>query len=898
MKYCSIVAALLWSFFAGAQTTPADARIITNMDEGWQFTKDAYHVADVTSNASIKWDAVNLPHTWNTKDVMDDKPGYYRAACWYRKTFSVPDAYKFKQVFFYFEGANQETEVFINGVSAGKHIGGYTGFCIPVNKFLKFDNSGNKNEIVVKVDNSRNENIPPLSADFTFYGGIYRNVFLIAANDVHFSLTDNASKGVYISTPQVSAASATVNIRGSFTNASSADRRINIVTRIVDKTGKTIAQVNTSVTGKANDDNSFIQEMPSVKNPCLWSPEDPYLYTVTTKIVDAASGKLLDQVSNPLGFRWFKFYADKGFFLNGKHYKLIGTSRHQDFKGMGNALPHELAKNDVALIKKMGGNFLRVAHYPQDQTVLQTCDELGILASVEIPVVNEITESETFYSNCKNMQVEMIRQNYNHPSVIMWCYMNEILLKMHFNDDKARQKIYVSNVTQLAKSLDSITRKEDPYRYTMIANHGDFNKYNNAGLTTISMVLGWNLYSGWYGGKQEDFPAFLRKHHDSLPNQPVMITEYGADADPRIRSFNAARFDKSVEYTTQFHQYYLSEILNHNYVAGAVVWNLADFNSETREETMPHINNKGLLTWDRIPKDPYYLYQAMLLKTPFIKITSSGWTQRGGVADSLQNFCSQPVQVASNLDSAEIKMNGKSFGKKKIETALCEWDLPFKDGINKIEVSGKKNGKVYTDSLNVNFALQPYNLKSMQTPFKQINILVGAKRYFIDDSIHRLWLPDQPYRKGSWGYIGGNPYKIDNGSRIPYGTDKGIRNTDNDPVYQTQQMGIEKYVLDVPSGNYELTLYFAELQGGAVKELAYNLADTSRVEDNVKRIFNVYVNNVLVLEHFNMTKQFGLAKAIAKKVEVNVPDSNGVQITFKALSGEAVLNALELKKID
>ncbi|MEI9956219.1 MAG: glycoside hydrolase family 2 TIM barrel-domain containing protein [Ferruginibacter sp.] len=224
--------------------------------------------------------------------------------------------------------------------------------------------------------------------------------------------------------------------------------------------------------------------------------------------------------------------------------------------------------------------------------------------------MNEITESEAFYQNCKNMQVEMIRQNYNHPSIIIWCYMNEILLKPHFTNDKERQKIYFAAITKLAQSLDSITRKEDPYRYTMIANHADFTKYNDNKLTTIAMITGWNLYSGWYSAKQEDFPAFLDRHHEKLPNQPFMITEYGADADNRIRSVAPLRFDKSVEYTTKFHQFYITEIMKRPFVAGSVVWNLADFNSETRTETMPHINNKGLLTWDRIPKDPYYLYQA------------------------------------------------------------------------------------------------------------------------------------------------------------------------------------------------------------------------------------------------------------------------------------------------
>jgi beta-galactosidase len=278
---------------------------------------------------------------------------------------------------------------------------------------------------------------------------------------------------------------------------------------------------------------------------------------------------------------------------------LIGTSRHQDYKGLGNAVDKKLALQDVAFIKNMGANFLRIAHYPQDPAVLQACDELGLLTSVEIPVVNEITESASFYNNCINMQVEMIRQNYNHPSVIIWCYMNEIFLRPHFNGERNGRKNILPPL-QSRKNIGQCYRKEDPSRYTMIANHADFARYNEYGLTTLSMLTGWNLYSGWYGGKLEDFSVFLDKHHQKLPQQPFMVAEYGADADNRIRSMEPVRFDKSVEYTTRFHQYYIGEIMKRPFVAGAVIWNLADFNSETRIETMPHINNKGLLTWDRI----------------------------------------------------------------------------------------------------------------------------------------------------------------------------------------------------------------------------------------------------------------------------------------------------------
>jgi beta-galactosidase len=894
VKYSLFVAALFLTLLLHAQTGNPVPRTAVTINEAWSFTKDVYQPGNASANPQVSWQPVHLPHTWNVADVMDDEPGYYRGPGWYKKTLAVNASWKNKKVFLFFEGANQVTAVYINGKKAGEHIGGYTGFYVPISALLKFDGKDNLNEIAIKVDNSYNENIPPLSADFTFYGGIYRDVYLVATEDVHFTTANNGSNGLFITTPQVAAANATVQLTGSLTNETAADKKLKVTTTVKDRTGKGVAEISTLITAKAGIESTIKQEIKAVANPHLWSPEDPYLYTVLTSITDAKTGQVLDQLSNSLGFRWFSFDADKGFFLNGQPYKLVGANRHQDYKGLGNALPDELAWKDMVLLKQMGGNFLRIAHYPQDPTILRACDELGILASVEIPIVNEITETDSFFLNCANMQREMIRQNFNHPAIIIWCYMNEVLLRPHFGNDKPRQETYFATIARLARMLDSLTRKEDPSRYTMLVNHGDFNKYKAVGLTSIPMIVGWNLYSGWYGGVLADFPAFLERHHKELPDKPVMVTEYGADADPRIRSFQPVKFDKSVEYTTKFHQYYLAEMLKRPFVAGAALWNLADFNSETREESMPHINNKGLLLWDRRAKDPYYFYQALLSKQPFVKIADAYWKIRSGIADSSALVCYQPVQVSSNLDIAEVLLNGVSLGKQKIENGMGEWKVPFVDGNNIIAVQGTKNGKTYTDYTTIEFHLLPYRLDDERLPFTQVNILLGAERYYIDDERQLLWLPDQPYRAGSWGYIGGKPFKI---SRLPYGTDKNIVGTDDDPIYQTQQTGTEEYRLDVPPGEYEVTLHFAELLGGTVKGLPYNLSSSARKEDDVQRSFNVSVNDALVLENFNIAQQYGVAKAIAKKIKVTVSGSNGIHIVFKSITGEPVLNALQVKRL-
>lgn len=855
-----------------------------NINNAWQFAK-----GERIDNAS--WKNVSLPHTWNVSDVMDDEPGYYRGVGYYKKEINITKAFTGKELSFYFEGANQITEVFINGKKAGQHTGGYTGFSIPATKFLK----EGTNELMVKVDNSHNENIPPLTADFTFYGGVYRDVYLVAANKIHFTTQDNGSCGVYITTPKVSGNEASVSIKSIISNKTGSASKINIITSIIDAKKIKVAEVTSNAIVNALSDKQIVQNIASIKTPQLWSPENPYLYTVETKITDS-KGQLLDVITNPLGFRWFSFDADKGFFLNGAPYKLVGASRHQDYKDLGNAVPDELAVQDIALLKNMGGNFLRIAHYPQDPSVMKACDSLGLLASIEIPIVNEISDNDTFYRNCENMQVEMIRQSFNHPSVILWCYMNEVLLRPRFNNDKPRQQKYFANITALAKRLEALTRKEDPYRYTMMANHGNYNQYKSVGLLEISMTIGWNLYSGWYGAKMEDFPAFLDEFHKNYPRTPFMVTEYGADADPRIRSTQPVRFDKSVEYTTRFHQYYLTEMMKRSYVAGAMIWNLADFNSETRTETMPHINNKGLLEWDRNPKDPYFYYQAMLLKEPFLKILGS-CQMKFGIADSTSDVCYRPVQIAANLDSVTILLNGIKQANLKITDGLAEWKLPFKEGRNEIVVEGTKNNRLYRDSISTEIHLQPHCLTDEKFPFQQINVMLGTTRYFVDGK-GEWWQPDQSYTKGGWGSIGGKTFKIENNGRLPYGTDKNITGTENDPVYQTQQTGIQQYRLDVPPGKYEVKLHFAELLGGKVKIPPYNLSDDERDDKIKRRIFNVNVNGKSVLSKFNIAQDYGLAKAVVKSTTIVVNGTESVIIEFEPVEGEPVLNALQLIRIN
>ena len=874
----------------------AQGRISKTINSNWLFSKGD------TSAFSGKWSRVSIPHTWNAVDVMDDEPGYYRGDAWYKKTIYLPANWQQKEVYISFEGASQIAEVFINGKPAGKHTGSYTFFSFAISKHLKYSGSGNTaNEVLVKVNNSHNDNIPPLSGDYTFFGGIYRDVYLTALNKIHFDADNHATNGIFITTPIVTDNSAELKIKGSFVNSEGTKKNLLVNHKIYDAEGRLFSELKKTFKASPGEKISFNHDLKNLRGHRLWSIENPYLYRIVSIISEAGTNTRYDEVSNPLGFRYFKFDPEKGFFLNGKHVKLVGASRHQDFKGMGNALGDAVHVRDVELLKEMGGNFLRIAHYPQDPAVLQACDRLGILAAVETPSGNRITETEEYATNYLNIHREMIRQNFNHPSLIIWAYMNEVLLRPPYEKGSEKQEKFFTSVTKLAQRIEDLTRQEDPYRYTMIPNHGAFELYNQVQLTKIPMLVGWNLYLGWYSRTFEGFGEFLDKHRKELPGKPLLVTEYGSDADSRLHNFNPVRFDKTVEYTNDFHRNYLKMMMDRPFVAAAMIWNLAEFSSEQRGESTPHVNAKGILTHDRKAKDAYRFYQANLLTRPYIQIGSKEWSNRTGFAASESNLtCTQPLVVFSNLEKVSLTLNGKLIGTAATSQGMAQFSVPFVNNLNRLVVSASANGSEVTDQAEINFRLLSQDLRSSALPFDEMNISLGDKRFFSDENSGQMWIPEQEYKKkGSWGYIGGRMYTMTNTSRHSYGSDKNILGTDLDPVFATQRTGIEQFKFDVPNGEYEITLHFAELVSATKKEaLAYNLGDGKEgAEEFQARVFNVGINNTEVLSNFSNAEELVPDHAVSTRFIANINNNDGITINFKAVKGEPILNGIQIRKI-
>lgn len=877
------------------------------INNGWDFRK-----------LGQNWEKVDIPHTWNAEDSRDDKPGFWRGVCEYKKEIFIPLSSSNKRLFLHFEAANQETELYINDKFVTRHEGGYTMFSTEISQYINF---GQKNKIRLLVDNKHNPDIPPLSADFTFFGGIYRDITLVEKEPTHISILDKASSGVYISTPEVNDNSAKVHIKVLVNNGSNKNQKCIIEHRIISPDGLEIKTLRTKFNLEANALNKAVESEFAIKNPALWSPDSPQLYTVKTLLLSEKE-LVLDNSYENFGLRWFHFDANKGFFLNGKALKLIGTNRHQCFKDKGYALDDSYHINDIRLIKEMGGNFLRVSHYPQDPLVLDMCDKLGILCSVEIPIVNAITESEAFLNNCLNMTEEMVKQSYNHPSVVLWAYMNEVMLRSPYNRKSNEYKNYCKEVHRQAVMIENLIRKLDPYRWTMLPCHANLKNYEEANLVKVPMTLGFNVYRGWYSGEFKDLDLLFESIHKKYPDVPLMMSEYGADNDTRIHASKISEsFDYSVEYADLYQEYYLDYVLKTDFLAGAFLWNLNEFYSEPRSSAVPHVNLKGIVKLDREPKNTYWLYKANLSKEGMLQFGNSDWTTRSASLDE-NGVYKDTVRIYSNQTSATIIHNGKELGDVNFKMGMAKIIVPFVNGENRllaytntyesnIAEAGSNanelltsntnkshiynNKKYLVSNLNVNFQGIAHKLDNT---FTELNVLLGSNRTFTEISHRLCWIAEKEYSEGSWGYIGGSQYRPKSGNNTLPAAEINILGTDNDPMYQTQRRGIEAFRADVPDGRYAIYLHWAELVKPLSEALAYNLGRNSLYEEYSNRCFDVYVNGRCVIENLNVIESVGPARPLIIKTFATASNNEGLKIEFKSKTGETFLSAVRIVKYD
>ena len=587
-------------------------RSTTKLMKNWQFT-----------GPDGKTTAVDLPHTWNNIDGQDGGNDYWRGICIYKTRFAAPAFDKnTQQIWLQFEGVNASAKVTLNGVEVTRHDGGYSTFRADVTALL-----ADSNELIVEADNSKNDRVYPQKADFTFYGGIYRDVSLLVVNRNHIALGYLGGPGMQI-TPTVNGANADIEVK----TWMEGDGEVEF--SIYDATGAEV------LTGKGRDTTVTLE------HPHLWDGvRDPYLYTCAVRLV--LNGEVQDEVRQRFGVRSFSVDPKQGFFLNGRPYPLHGVSRHQDRKGLGNAITREMHDEDMQLIKELGANTIRLAHYQHDQYFYDLCDEAGMVVWAEIPYISEHMPSGR--ENTISQMKELIVQNYNHACIVCWGVSNEITISTKDNRDM-RDNHHV---------LNDLCHEMDKTRLTTLACYAMCGPFNP--VAHITDLVSWNLYLGWYVPGLFLNDLWMDFFHLCYPNRALGFSEYGAEGMPNLHSSHPRRGDHTEEYQAIYHEYMLRCFDRHKWLWATHVWNMYDFAADARDQGgEPGMNHKGLVTFDRkTKKDSFYIYKAWWSDEPFVHICSKRY------ADRTENEIE--VKVYSNQKNVTLYVDGEKLAEQEGE---------------------------------------------------------------------------------------------------------------------------------------------------------------------------------------------------------------------------------------
>lgn len=608
-------------------------RNIINLNKDWKFIqKDA----GLPNSLPTDWTSVDLPHTWNAVDGHDGNGSFDRGTYWYAKTFATPkQAFGGNRVFVEILAAGQQATVYVNGTEVVYHEGGYSTFRADVTDLCKEDG---ENLLVVACSNERKESVYPQSADFTFYGGLYRGVNIISVPDAHFDLEYYGGPGIQVTPTPCDCGGAMFDI---VTYTKGIDENFTVLYSICDAEGKEVAGGC-----RPADDTKIKLFVPDAKK---WEIDDPYLYTVTALL--QRRNEAFDEVSARVGVRSFSCDPDKGFIINGKETPLRGVSRHQDMLYKGNALSKADHYHDAELIKELGANTIRLAHYQHNQYFYDACDEMGFVVWAEIPFISVMNKDPEAHQNCISQMKELIIQNYNHPSICFWGISNEILIGG-----------ISEQLVENHKELNELVKELDPTRLTTIA-HVSMTPIESP-LHHITDVISYNHYFGWYGGKMEENGPWMDNFHKVHPDLCLGLSEYGCEGIVTYHGPNPACKDYSEEYQALYHEHMAKMLEERPWIWSSHVWNMFDFGCAARDEGgVAGRNNKGLVTMDRkTKKDSYYIYKAYWNKAPMVHICGRRYAQRAGETTEIRVYSNQPtVTLYLNGEKAEEKSAEKVF---------------------------------------------------------------------------------------------------------------------------------------------------------------------------------------------------------------------------------------------
>ncbi|CAH1002412.1 Putative beta-glucuronidase [Neolewinella maritima] len=672
-----------------------------NLNADWQYLAEPLtDVADL--GAATDWEPVTLPHTWNQWDAVDDAAGYRRDASWYRKTLPIRD-YGDARYLLYFEGSNITTEVYVNGQRAGGHVGGYVGFRVDITDFIT---PGADNTLAIRVDNGYNPDvIPSQKSDFFIYGGITRDLWLDVVPATYLVHT-------HVSTPEVTKDRARTQVQGRIQTATTVPTTYRVKAAVIDPDGTQLSKIHRDFTN-AGDSLDYRIDLPEVTAPRLWSPASPDLYTLLVEVYEG--DRLIDTHRERYGYRFYRFEPNGAFYLNGERLLLRGTHRHEEHAGLGAAMPDSLHRRDMEMIREMGGNFVRLGHYPQDPEVYRACDSLGLIVWDELPWCRGGKGGPAWEANTQRLLEEQIVQNYNHPSIFFWSLGNELYWLPDFEggDDTEGLNTFLRTLNQTANRLD-------PYRFTAMRKY-----YEGAGITD---VFSPSIWSGWYAGvysnyaraledSRQKYPRFLhmeyggsshigRHTENPITGEGSVAEDDWAEAVSQVGVTNIAQTgDWTENYIVDLFDWHLRVSETTDWFAGNAQWAFKDFGTPLRPENpIPYLNQKGLVDRAGNLKDAYYVFKSYWSDDPFAWIESHTWTERSGPEGK-----EREVSVFSNGEEVEFFHNGTSLGRKTKDinafpASGLHWPVDFTAGANTFEaVAYRAGAEVARDTLTVNY---------------------------------------------------------------------------------------------------------------------------------------------------------------------------------------------------
>ncbi len=609
-------------------------RNIINLNEGWKFIQQNVGLPETLPKS---WSDVDLPHTWNAVDGHDGNGSYDRGSYWYAKTFATPkQPLAGGRTYVEVLAAGQQATLYVNGQKVIYHEGGYSIFRANITDLCK--ENGEENLLVINCSNEYKDSVYPQSADFTFYGGLYRGVNLISVPETHFDLEYYGGPGITVTPKPCDCGGAIFELNSYVVNP---DENFTVLYSIKDAEGNEVAGGT-----RPSDSASICLYVPDVN---LWEIDCPYLYTVTATL--QRRNECYDEITTRTGVRSFSCDPNKGFILNGVRTPLRGVSRHQDQLYKGNALTREDHYLDAQIIKELGANTIRLAHYQHSQDFYDACDELGFIVWAEIPFISVFNKDPEAHLNCISQLKELIIQNYNHPSICFWGISNEILIGG-----------ISEQLVENHKELNALAKELDPTRLTTIA-HVSMTPIDSP-MHHITDVISWNHYFGWYGGKTEDNGPWLDRFHEKYPELCVGLSEYGCEGVITNHGPNPACKDYSEEYQALYHEHMAKVLDERPWIWSSHVWNMFDFGCAARNEGgVAGRNNKGLVTMDRkTKKDSFYIYQAYWSKKPMVHICGHRYAQRAGETTQIRVYSNQPaVTLYLNGELVEKQLADKVF---------------------------------------------------------------------------------------------------------------------------------------------------------------------------------------------------------------------------------------------